>query len=157
MGDDEIVDDRVKLYESISILIEESLKVGGDVDVDEIHVAFDTVLGHLTKTKEEVPEVSAINEEVLEMAINKFNEKYESMTSEEVDLFKKLISSTQEEKKALFEEYKNENVKTLEKLQEENSNDKIAKSLEKINEMKFDPKEADSHIVKLFELKRGLQ
>jgi hypothetical protein len=158
IGEDEIVSDKAKLYESITVLIEESLKVGSDVDVDEIHEAFDTVLAHLTKPKEEKSKVPEhINEQVIEMAINKFNEKYENMTSEEVDLFKKLVASTVDEKKGLFEEYKKENVRILETLQKENNNEKITKSLEKINEMKFNPKEADSNIVKLFELKRGLE
>ena len=98
-----------------------------------------------------------INEEVIEIAINKFNEKYENMTSEETELFKKLVKSNDNEKEILFEEYKEDNIKLLNILKEDNNIEKINKSLEKINEMKFNPSDCDSNIVSLFELKRGLQ
>lgn len=146
------------LYEAIGTLIEESVKLCEDVDVDVVHESFATVLTHIKNNKPEVKYVipENINEDVVEMAITKFNDKYENMTSEEINLFKTLVNSTTQDKEKIFEAYKSENVQILESLNEENTNDKITKSIEKINEMTFDKSNADSNIVKLFELKRGL-
>lgn len=153
-----IDDPKLKLYESIGSLIEESLKIADDIDVDKIHESFEIVLEHVQKPKENssVDTPPQINEEVLELAINKFNEKYEKMSIDEVNLFKTLIKSNIEEKKNLFEEYKTQNIETLESLKNENTNDTISKSLQKLNEMEFNPENADSDIVKLFDLKKGL-
>lgn len=152
--------ERTKLYNSIGILIEESLKPSDEINVDQIHESFSVVLEHVQKpkqTNEDTSTVNNINEEVIEIAINKFNEKYEKMSLDEVNLFKRLINADNNEKKQIFEEYKNENINILESLSKENENEKITKSLEKINEMNYNPEQADSDIVKLFELKKGLQ
>lgn len=153
-------DERTKLYNSIGILIEESLKPSDEIEVDQIHEAFSTVLEHIQKPKQKKEEdniTNNINEEVIEIAINKFNEKYEKMTLAEVNLFKKLVNADDDEKKQLFEEYKNENINILESLAKENENDKITKSLEKVNNMSYNSEQADSDIIKLFELKQGLE
>lgn len=159
MVDVEIDSKKQQLYESISTLIEESLKPCEDVDVDRVHESFENVLSHIKSNKPEknISLPDNINEEVIEIAINKFNEKYQNMTSEEVDLFKKLVNSDDTGKKKLFETYKRDNISILENLMEENHNDKISKSLEKINEMVFNPTTVDSDIVRLFELKKGLK
>ena len=158
IGEAVIENDKAKLYEAISTLVDESLKVSEDVNVDDIHESFSTVLNHVKVPKEqentELPE--NLNEEVVEIAINRFNEKYISMNEEDVKLFKQLVSADENEKKELFEEFKNENLTALKGLTEDNSNDKIAKSLEKINEMTFNVETADGDIVKLYELKKGL-
>lgn len=159
IGEAVIENEKIALYEAITTLIEESLKLSENVNIDKMHEAFDLVLDHIRQPKEDestniVPEI--INEEVIEIAINKFNEKYESMNEEDVKLFKKLVVADNNMKEELFEEFKEENVAALEKLNEDNSNDKIAKSLEKINEMTFNVATADSDIVKLYELKKAI-
>lgn len=153
-------DGKVKLYESIGSLIEESLKVSEDVNVDKIHESFEIVLEHIQKPKENkvtLEENNQINEEVIELAINKFNKKYDKMSVDEVNLFKKLIDSDDNQKRDLFEEYKTNNIETLTTLKTENKSDKILKSLQKLNEMEFKSENADGDIIKLFELKRGLE
>jgi len=155
-----IEDDRVKLYNSIGCLIEESLKPNEDINVDQIHESFSVVLDHIKKPKENLEKMdnsNEINEEVIEIAVNKFNERYENMTLAEADLFNKLINYDDNQKRELFEEYKNKDINLLKSLSEENKNDKITKSLEKINEMEYNPKQVDSDIIKLFELKQGLR
>jgi hypothetical protein len=154
-----VENEKIKLYNAINSLIEESLKSNEKTDVDIIHESFNIVLNHIKKSKktENNNSLDNINEEVIEIAINKFNEKYKDMTLNEVSLFKKLINSNNNEKKKLFEEYKNDNIQILESLSEENENDKIKKSLEKINKMNYNPEQVDNDIIKLFELKRGLE
>lgn len=156
IGEAVIENDKAELYEAMSTLIDESLKVSEDVNVDNIHESFSTVLSHIKLPKEqedtELPE--NLNEEVVEIAINKFNEKYINMNEEDVKLFKQLVSADENEKKELFEEFKNGNLTALKGL--DGDNDKIAKSLEKINEMTFNVETADSDIVKLYELSKGL-
>ena len=154
-----VEDDRIELYNSIQFLIEESLKVSDEVDVDLIHESFSIVLEHIKKPKnnEEIEVSENINEQVIEIAIDKFNEKYSSLNEEEVKLFKKLVTATDNEKEDLFEDYKEEGIKLLKKLNEENKNDKITQSINKINEMKYDHKDVDNSIISLFELKQGLQ
>lgn len=154
-----VENDKAKLYNSIGVLIEESLKPSDEVDVDEIHEAFNVVLEHIKKPKQDKNESTSnnINEEVIEIAIDKFNKKYDKLSVAEANLFKKLVNSNDDEKKELFEEYKNENINILESLSKENESEKIGKSLEKINEMTYNSEEADSSIIKLFELKKGLE
>lgn len=150
--------EKYKLYESINVLIEESLKSSDEVDVDNVHESFSIVLEHIQKSKSNVDsnKNQVLDEQVIELAINKFNDKYNKMTSEEFDLFKKLIKSDEEEKRSLFEEYKKENIETLNSLKEDNNNERIDKSLNKLNEMKFNTNDCDENIISLFELKNGL-
>ena len=150
-------DERVALYESISTLIAESLSISENVDINKMHDAFSVVMSHLNKPKEkENSDTGYINEEVIEIAINKFNEKYDGMNEEDVKLFKQLVNAGDSEKETLFEEFKEENVTALTKLNEDNVSDKISKSLEKISEMTFNAETADGDIVKLYELRKGL-
>lgn len=149
---------KIKLYESVWSLIKESLIDKEEVNVDNIHECFDYVLNHI-KTKKisdqkQVPE--NINEEVIEIAIDKFNEKYEKMALDEVKLFKRLIESNENEKENLFEEYKNENLSILNELKNENNSEKINKSIQKLNEMVFNVESVDDDIITLHELKKGL-
>jgi len=151
-------DKKVKLYNSIWTLIEESLQVNENVDVDNIHEAFDYVLNHIKTHKKSAKEnvFENINEEVIEIAVHKFNEKYDKMTLAEGILFKKLINSDADKKKELFEEYRDENLTLLNALNKENINTKVSKSIQKINEMKYNPETVDIDIVSLYELKKAL-
>lgn len=152
-------DNRINLYNAIGTLIEESLKPSNVIDVDQIHEAFSIVLEHIKKpkTNNKADTLTNINEEVIELAINKFNEKYEKMSLDEVNLFKKLVNADDNEKEKIFKEYKDENSNILQSLLNENENEKISKSLDKLNDMNYNPEQADNDIIKLFELKQGLQ
>lgn len=149
-----------KLYSAISDLIAEKLKIGDDVNVDKLHESFNFILEHLKKPKENksLTELENINENVIEIAIDKFNEKYKKMNEEDASLFKNLMSFDGVAKKQLFEEYKNKNIELLDSLKTENSNnDKINKSIEKTKEMEFVSENADIDIIKLYELNKGLK
>ena len=62
---------RLNLYESIGNLIQESLKVNTDVDVNVIHESLDFVLTHVKKEKISESVVDEVyNDDVIEIAIN---------------------------------------------------------------------------------------
>lgn len=151
-------ENKLKLYNSISTLIEESLKIGDDVNIDAIFDSFTFVLNHLkdNKKKNEPLIYENINEDVIKIAINKFNEKYNDLNENELNLFKKLINSSTNEKQQIFEEYKNKNIDKLKLLVGNSYDDKINESLNKINKMDFNVETADNDIIKLFELNKGL-
>lgn len=153
----ELDENKVDLYNSIWTLIEESLQVNENVDVDNIHESFNCVLNHIKTNKKSVKkDVLNINEEVIEIAISKFNKEYDKMSLAEGVLFKKLINSNIDEKKVLFEEYKSDNISLLNALNKENINTKVLKSIQKISEMKYNPETVDVDIISLFELNKGL-
>lgn len=155
--DVKVDDDRVKLYIAINNLIKESLSNYENIDVDIIHESFEYVLNHIKKPKvDEKHPHNLINEDVIEIAINKFNEKYSSLNEDEKSLLLKLIKSTPEEKETLLEEYKNENLAILEGMNKDNIKESLTKAIQKIKEMSFSPNTVDDDIISLFELKKGV-
>ena len=111
--------EKVNLYGAIDTLITESLKVSDKVDVDEIHEAFTLVFNHIKSPKAALLEnvdVEPINEDVIEIAVGKFNEKYASLDEGDRDLLRTLIKSSTEEKKELLETSKTETLAILEGL-----------------------------------------
>jgi hypothetical protein len=152
-------DEKVKLYYAIDSLINESLKISDDVDVDKIHESFTYVLNHIKSPKNELLEnvdVEPINEDVIEIAVSKFNEKYAGLDESDKALLKTLIKSSAKEKRALLEDYKTEALTTLEKINESDAQDHIAKAIQKIKEMVYDRKSVDDNIIGLHELKKEL-
>ena len=78
----QIEQDKLKLYEAIDNLIRESLQDYDNINVDNIHESFTLVLNHIKTPRKSLIEnvdVKPINEDVIEIAVNKFNEKYESL------------------------------------------------------------------------------
>lgn len=151
--------EKIKLYDAINDLILESVNDYEKIDVDSIHESFSIVLNHIKTPKKQLidnQELKLINEDVIEIAINKFNEKYESLNEDDKNLLKKLIKSTEKEKENLLEEYKKESLFILENVNNENIEDKIAKTVKKINEISYNPKTIDDDIISLHELKKGL-
>ena len=112
-----IVDDeRLDLYNSIHTLIIESLNDYEKINVDEIHEAFTYTLNHVRtpKNNKTLTNDDNINESIIEIAIDKYNQKYSSLNEEEKTLIKKLASSNEKQKRELFESYRKENVSILE-------------------------------------------
>lgn len=158
LNEDVNVDDnKVKLYIAINNLIKESLSNYGDVDVDNIHESFELILNHIKKPKLVENQTSEIiNEDVIEIAVDKFNEKYKSLSEEEKTLVMTLIESGEEEKKELLEQYKTESLTLLEGLNKDTIKDNITKAIQKIKEMSYNSKTINDDIIGLFELKRGV-
>lgn len=159
--DNVIIDnEKVKLYEHIETLIDESLKFGDEVNVDNIHESFEFVLNFLKNNKKEKNTISIIkdiNEDVINIAINKFNEKYSNVLNEnDFKFLRKIISLSLPEKKTLFEQYKNDNLVILNSLNLEMSHQKINESIEKLKKMNFNPNTVDKDLIRLYELEKNL-
>lgn len=152
---DNLEEDKTKLYNAIGILIEESLKPSDEVDVDQIHESFNIVLDHIKKDKKEKISESdeIINENILEIAVDKFNERYSTITESDREFIKTIIKATPEEKERLFEEYKSTNISIL---KEDEQNEKVQKTINKLNEMSYNEKTIDDDIIDLYELNQGL-
>jgi hypothetical protein len=157
-----IVDDsKIKLYIAISNLIRESLSDYDSVDVDSIHESFTEVLNHVKTTKKslmESVEAESINEDVIEIAIDKFNDRYETMNEDDRILLQKLITSNETQKAELLEEFKATDITLLENVQDSSpaARNKVENALKKIREMKFNIKSVDDDIIGLHELKKNL-
>ena len=152
--------DKMRLYNAIDTLITESLNDYSKINVDSVHESFEIVLGHIksakTQTLVETVEDKSINEDVIEIAITKFNEKYDNLDEGDKNLLKKLIKSNSKEKQELFEEYKNDCIVLLERANSSNIEDRILDTIKKIKEMKHSSKTVNDNIIGLHELKRGL-
>ncbi len=151
--------ERVRIYNAIDDLINESLNDYDKIDVDRIHESFNIVLNHIKKPKkiivESVGDVS-VNEEIIEIAVDKFNEKYESLVEDDKNLLQKLIKSTEKEKETLLEAYKNEDLALLESINKDSVKEKVTKAINKIREMMFKKETVDDDIISLHELKKEL-
>jgi hypothetical protein len=154
-----VEDNRVQLYTAIDRLITESLNDYDKIDVDAIHESFSFVLNHVRTAKKNLIEnvdVEPINEDVIEIAIDKFNEKYNSLNEDDKNLLHTLIKSNNKEKEELLEAYKNESLSILEGLNKESVKDSITKAIEKIKEMVYKEDKVDEDIISLHELKKEL-
>lgn len=151
--------DKIDLYDAVNTLITESLKISEDIDVDNIHEAFTLVFNHVKSPKTSLLEnvdVEAVNEDVLEIAVEKFNEKYAGLDESDRELLKTLIKANWREKKALLETYKIDTLNKLEEINEANVQDHIEKAIKKIKEMVYDKKTVDDNIIGLHEFKKEL-
>ncbi len=149
--------EKISLYNSIDCLIKESLKTADEVDVDSIHESFSIVLNHIKRPKKTIIEsVEEINDDVIEIAVNKFNEKYESLNEDDKSLLYKLIHYNDNEKKELLEEYKQNNLTILENINRDTIKDNILKAIQKIREMSYKHNSVDDDIISLHELKKEL-
>jgi len=156
---DDSGNNKILLYNAIDNLIKESLKDYSDVDVDCIHESFTTVLNHIKEPKKmlvENVEVQEINDNIIEIAVNKFNKKYESLNEDDRNLFQKLITYNDKEKEELLEYYKDENLLILEKVNKDSVKDNILKAIQKIKETKYNKSSVNDDIIGLYELKKEL-
>ena len=166
---------KVILYNAIDTLIKESLNDYDKINVDKIHELFTIVLNHIKEPKNRLDEnvtwndldnnqinqlnitqCESINSEVIEIAIDKFNEKYSNLNEDDNKLFKKLIKSTDKEKEVILEEYKAESLLILENINKDSVKENIARAIQKIKEMKYNKNNADDDIISLHELKKEL-
>jgi TRAP-type C4-dicarboxylate transport system substrate-binding protein len=104
-------------------------------------------------------EVKDVNEDVIEIAINKFNDKYESLNESDKILLKKLIKADKKEKTTILEEYKTECLAILEGVGNDDAEEKklkIANAIRKIKEMKYNKNTINDDIIGLHEFKKEL-
>lgn len=157
--------ERLGLYNAIDTLITESLNDYNKIDVDAIHESFNLVLNHIKKSKKtliESVDVKPINEDVVEIAVEKFNERYDTLNESDKNLLKRLIKSNDNEKEAILEEYKTECLTILEGSDKSKYEEKFTKAIQRIKEMSYKTnttefnKRIDDDIIGLHELKKGL-
>jgi len=167
IGENQIPDNnKTKLYDAIDVLIRESINDYDKIDVDEMHEAFTHVLNHVRKPKQlnesTVDEFEDVNDEVLEIAINKFNEKYDVLSEDDRNLLNTLVQFDTTQKFKLLETYKTETLVLLNNICNESTEVGIKKAIERINEMSYTidsndfKKRIDEDIIKLHELKKDL-
>jgi len=151
--------EKIALYNAIDTLITESLKISDDVDVDAIHESFTLVFNHIKEPKKALVEnvdVELLSEDVIEIAVGKFNQKYASLDENDRELLRTLIKSSPKEKKTLLETSKTETLAILEGINKENVQDNIAKAIQKIKEMVYNGKTVDDNIIGLHEFRKEL-
>jgi len=151
--------ERVELYDAIDNLIRESLSISDEVDVDKLYEAFATILTHIQKPKKTLTEnvdIDEINENVLEIAVNRFNQRYAGLDDNDRNLVNTLIKANSNDKQQLLETYKTETLEILNEIEEESNRENIEKAVKKINEMRFDKDTVDDSIIELHELKKEL-
>jgi len=151
--------ERVELYDAIDNLIRESLSISDEVDVDKLYEAFATILTHIQKPKKTLTEnvdIDEINENVLEIAVNRFNQRYAGLDDNDRNLVNTLIKANSNDKQLLLETYKTETLEILNEIEEESNRENIEKAVKKINEMRFDKDTVDDSIIELHELKKEL-
>jgi hypothetical protein len=155
-----VEDDKVLLYNAIDNLIKESLNDYDKIDIDNIHESFTLVLSHIKEPKKkeliENVDVKPVEEDVIEIAVDKFNEKYDTLNEEDKNLLKLLIKSTDKEKKALLETYKTESLTILEAVTKESAKEGVARAVQKIKEMVYKKGDVEDNIISLHELKKEL-
>lgn len=149
-------------YKNISDLIYESLKTNESSNTNLLYESFTNILNEITTKKHTVEEEkndNIVNENILNIAINKFNKKYSNLNENDISLLKKIITSDYNEKIEIYEEFKNENLKMLNNLilTESNNEDKIQKAINNIDQTLISEENINENIIKLYDLNIGLQ
>jgi len=151
---------KIELYNAIDVLITESLNDYDKVDIDGVHESFTIVLNHIKEPKkvliESEEKAELINETIIQLAVSKFNQKYEGLDEDDRNLFLTLANSTESAKKELLENFKSESLILLEGINKDNVKENIARAIQKIKEMVYDGANVDDDIIRLYELKKDL-
>lgn len=146
-----------KLHESINELIKQSIDDYENIDVDKLHESFSFILNHIMKPKNQTNSNSdVINEDVIEIAVDKFNEKFSVLNEDERNLFNKLINYNMDEKQSFFNTLKTETISLLEDISNNEIVDKVNTAITTLNETKCDSNNIDDNIIKLFELNKSI-
>lgn len=151
---------KYNLYIAISNLIYETLNKKNP-DVDLIHDSFTTVLNHIKEEKVikeekqiEIPKEINSNK-LIEVALDKFTEKYGSLEESDIKLIKSVIFS-KDNNKSLFESLKTENIGLLEESDNKGMEDKIHETIDKIKKMEYSEDTSIKGIISLHQLKKDL-
>lgn len=145
-------------------IIYESNKSNNSIDINLLYESYTNVLNYITK-ETSVKNTNKknnieINESVLNIALDKFNEKYSNLNESDIHLLKKIINSNYNDKVGLFEEFKSNNIKILsESLKNENETNNInkyEKAIEKIKNIIISESNVNDEIIKQYDLSKGL-
>lgn len=151
------------LYKNVSDLIYESLKSNNNSNTNLLFEAYTNILKKITNDnkniKKEKQNNNILNENILNIAINKFNKKYSNLNENDILLLKKLFTSNYIEKNKIYDELKNENLNLLNDLllTEDYNKNKIKKAIDIIQNIKLTKNNINENIIKLYELNIGLK
>lgn len=160
----EYTNDKSKLYESIQTLILSAAKGDKRPDIDDIHESFVYVLDHLKKEKKKNLNESSQKfdfknfdyQTVLTLALQKFNNKYSNLNESDKEIISKLSLGGDKEKNELFESLKKETLTLLEGLDKNGIEDKINRTIDKIENLSTDKNSLIESTIELYELKTNL-
>jgi len=155
-----------KLYENLDILIKESLK---DVpDPEKKYNSYNNVLEYVMTedtSKQEEDKYKLKNEtyfpdkKIIEMAINKFNDKYSFLNENEREIFTVLFNNDNNGKQKVFEKIKKNNINQIKRKLIESSDEKLSDKLklveEKLSSMAYNKDNYIDDMVKLNKLSLG--
>lgn len=161
-----------ELYESVHTLIKSKTSKGFN-DFDEENKAYEFVINYLTNKKEEVKNInenSEIEEKVefpkflswkyvTELAINNFNQRYSHLNESEQKLIK-ILTADEGYKKNYLEDLKQENLRIINSLLEENKQDsEVTNSLNKFKNKieSLKQENLDDSLINLYELNLNLK
>jgi hypothetical protein len=156
----ELSEEKDKLYNAIITLIRENIKSPNDIDVNKQHDAYELILEHIKKPKlvnENIEkEDNFITENIIQIATNKFNEKYSTFSENDKQFFNNLITLEYNDKLKIFEEYKTEILSTLNEINNTSENPNLQTAIDKLNTMEIDGKSINENLIKLHEFKNKL-
>lgn len=161
------------LDESIESKIFDILIESYDGDVDILHGRKESIMEHLTTKKEIVKESEVKSdypiEKVIEIATEKFNEKYSFLNEEEQGILKAFLNESEEDKKELYSKLIKESKKIVKrKLMENkelweggNENIELVNKLElvesKLKDLKYNKDCTIKEFVKLIKLRDNIK
>lgn len=157
--------ENANLYESINTLILHSSKSDDMPDVDIVHEAFVTVLDYIkTDKNKDLTESKVIDfnyeyftpETVIGVALNKFNEKFNSLDEREKKILQVLTFGDKQDKVTIFETLRKENLAKLQEMKGDDIQDKITETISKIEKMGSEDNVIAENTINLFELKKNL-
>jgi hypothetical protein len=153
---------KAEYYKNVSDLIYESLRTNENTNTHLLFESFSNVLANITEIKKDTKkeEKDVINENILNIATNKFNEKYSDLNETDLLLLKKLVSSSFDNKKQIYEDFKQENLDLLNNmLINEQYQDKtsINKAIENLYTSDLNESIIVDNIIKSYELNNGLK
>jgi hypothetical protein len=148
------------LYESINTLILENASDVKIPNVDKVHTAFEVVLGHVKKEKQNnisestntTVESFDINQ-IVNYNFSKLLKKHSSLNEEEKNILTVLFKDNKEEKDKLFTSLKES---TLNKLNALPLSEKVNTVKQKLESMNNDEAFYQENIFKIYELKSSL-
>lgn len=144
------------LYEAINNLITSN---DSFINIKENHESFSILFNHIKNKKKEKSSNNSINEyndDIIKIAINKFNKKYSSLNEEDKKILNLLSTETEANKKKYFESLKKETLNLLESINDKNIKNKIDEALDKINGMNYNTSSIIKNTLSLYELKNNL-
>lgn len=156
-----ISENKIKLYNSINVLITEGNDPEGDIIA--VQDGYETILNHLKENVDIVEEEVEIKinenidmDTVIEIAVGKFNERFSMLNEDAMSIVKSLVYGNLNDKKQIFESLKSENIEVLESSDTNGVEDKINEAIEKINNMTYSEDTVNESIFNLYNLKQSL-